>query len=583
MKEVGMLNELWSKSIIKELIHHGVRTFCIAPGSRSTPLTLAAANHPLAETMIHYDERGLAFHALGYAKGSKRPVALIVTSGSAVGNLLPAIMEAYHDHIPLVLLTADRPPELRDTGANQATDQTKIFQNFVHWDCDFPCPDPKISRAFIGTTVAQGISHALSEPKGPVHFNCMFRKPLHEIGKTLPPSLHSSNDSVHSAKTRVFIGKPRIDEKTFEPIAQELAKYEKGIILVSGTEQLQDCEKIYALSHLLQWPIFPDILSPIRNHGWSSGRVAYYDLIIQAIGTHEAFAPDALLQVGDRFVSSKLMDWIAIQKPKAYCHVASHIQRKDPTHSVTHRVATDPEDFIHKLVNCLSQHPQSKWVETWRELDHLSKKVIASYFKEHSSLSEPFLFHTLMTQGSPSTLFFFSNSMCIRNGDAFFSPEESIGTIYGNRGLSGIDGTIATIAGLAKGSGKPVIACIGDLAFLHDINSLPLLKNLPVKLIVINNNGGDLFFFLPIRERKDVFKTYFVAPHNFSFENVGSVFGMDYENPQTIEDLQEALSSSKSKIIEVKTQPNENQKIHQAILSHIKEILSPITITKLSS
>ena len=582
MKEVGMLNELWSKLIIKELIHHGVRTFCIAPGSRSTPLTLAAANHPLAETIIHYDERGLAFHALGYAKGSERPVALIVTSGSAVGNLLPAIMEAYHDHIPLILLTADRPPELRDTGANQATDQTRIFQNFVHWECDFPCPDPKISQAFIGTTVAQGISHALSEPKGPVHFNCMFRKPLHEIGETPPLSLHSSNRSMHSAETAVSIGKPQIDDKAFEQIADELSEYEKGIILVSGTEKFQDCEKIYALSRLLQWPIFPDILSSIRNHGWASGVVSSYDLIIKAIGANEDFAPDAILQLGDRFVSSKLMDWIAIKKPKVHCHIASHIQRKDPIHSVTHRVVTDPEDFIQKLPNHLSGNPPSKWLEIWKELNYLSQKGIASYFKEHSSLSEPFLFHTLMTQGNPSTLFFFSNSMCIRNGDAFFSPEEPVGMIYGNRGLSGIDGNIATVAGLAKGSGKPVIACLGDLAFLHDINSLPLLKNLPVKLIVINNNGGDIFSFLPISERKDIFKTYFTTPHNFSFEDAGSLFGCDYENPQTIKDLQEALSSSRSQIIELKTKPNGNKKIHQGLLTNIKEILSRMEATNLS-
>lgn len=582
MKEVGMLNELWSRLTIKELIHHGVRTFCIAPGSRSTPLTLAAANHPLAETIIHYDERGLGFHALGYAKGSGRPAALIVTSGSAVGNLLPAIMEAYHDHIPLILLTADRPPELRDTGANQTTDQTKIFQNFVHWECDFPCPDLKIPQAFIGTTVAQGVSHALSEPKGPVHFNCMFRKPLHEMGKTPPLSLHSSNRSIHSAETMVSMGKPQIDEKIFEQIADELSEYEKGIILVSGTEKFQECEKIYALSRLLQWPIFPDILSSIRSHGWGPGVVSYYDLIIKAIGANEDFAPDAVLQLGDRFVSSKLMDWIAIKKPKVHCHIASHIERKDPSHSVTHRVTTDLKGFVHKLPNYLSGNPPSKWLEIWKELNYLSQKGINSYFKEHSSLSEPYLFHSLVTHGNPSTLFFFSNSMCIRNGDAFFSPEESVGAVYGNRGLSGIDGNIATIAGLAKGSGKGVIACIGDLAFLHDMNSLPLLQSLPVKLIVINNNGGDIFSFLPISERKDVFKTYFTAPHHFSFEDAGSLFGINYENPQTLKDFEEALLSPRSQIIEVKTKPNGNKKIHQDILTNIKEILSRVETINLS-
>ena len=567
MKETGTLNELWSRLIIKELIHHGIRTFCIAPGSRSTPLTVAAANHPLAETIIHYDERGLAFNALGYAKGSGRPVALIVTSGSAVGNLLPAVMEAYHDHIPLILLTADRPPELRDTGANQTTRQSKIFQNFVHWEYDFPCPDQKISQAFVGTTIAQGVSHALSKPRGPVHFNCMYRKPLLEMEGTPPFSLHQSNRLMHSAETMVSMGRSQIREKTYEQIADELSEYKKGIILVSGTETFED-----PLSRSLQWPIFPDILSTIRSDGRGCGVIPYYDLIVKTIGANEDYTPDAILQLGDRFVSSKLTEWIASKKPKVHCHVASHIERKDPVHSVTHRVATDLENFIENLPNYLPGNPPSKWFDTWKELNHLSQTGIDSYFKEYAFLSEPHLFHHLMEIGKPSTAFFFSNSLSIRNGDAFFCPEEPVGTIYGNRGLSGIDGNIATIAGIAKGSGKSLIACIGDLAFLHDINSLPLLQNLFVKLVVINNNGGDIFSFLPISKRKDVFKTYFTTPHNLSFNAAGALFGLEYENPQSISDFENALSLPGSVIIEVKTKPGENKKIHREILTHLKEI-----------
>ncbi|QVL56735.1 MAG: 2-succinyl-5-enolpyruvyl-6-hydroxy-3-cyclohexene-1-carboxylic-acid synthase [Simkaniaceae bacterium] len=574
MKETGTLNELWSRLIIKELIHHGVRTFCIAPGSRSTPLTVAAANHPLAETIIHYDERGMAFNALGYSKGSLQPVALIVTSGSAVGNLLPAIMEAYHDNVPLIILTADRPPELRDTGANQATSQSKIFQNFVHWECDLPCPDRKIPQAYVGTTIAQGMSHALSEPRGPVHFNCMYRKPLLEMGDSSSLTFHQSNRSMHSAETRVSMGKPQVDEKTYEQIADELSEHEKGLILISGTEVFEECEKIYALSRLLQWPIFPDVLSSVRAEGRGSGVVPYFDLIIKAIGVNEDYAPDAILQLGDRFVSSKLTEWIATKKPKVHCHVASHMKRKDPIHSVTHRVTTDLKGFIEKLPNYLSGNPPSRWLEIWKELNLLFQKGVASYFNEHSLLSEPHLFHHLMTVSTPSTLFFFSNSMSIRNGDAFFCPEEPIGAIYGNRGLSGIDGNIATIAGIAKASKKPLIACIGDLAFLHDINSLPLLQNLPIKLVVINNNGGDIFSFLPISERKEVFKTYFTTPHNLSLKYAAALFEIEYENPQTISDFEKSLSLSGCAIIEVKTKAGGNKKIHREILTNLKEIQS---------
>ena len=155
--DTGTLNELWTGLIIKELIHHGIRSFCISPGARSTPLTVAANSHPLSETFVHYDERGMAYHALGYAKGSGQPVALIVTSGTAVGNLLPAVMEAYHDNIPLIVLSADRPPELRDCGANQTTDQVKIFSNFVKWQGDLPTVSFPL-RSFIDRAPASTVS-----------------------------------------------------------------------------------------------------------------------------------------------------------------------------------------------------------------------------------------------------------------------------------------------------------------------------------------------------------------------------------------------------------------------------------------
>lgn len=568
----GTLNELWSRLIIKELIHHGVRMFCISPGSQNTSLTVAAAEHPLAETFIHYDERGMSFHALGYAKGSNQPAAMIVTSGSAVGNLLPAIMEGYHDQIPLIILTADRPPELRDSGANQTTDQVKIFENFVHYQADLPCPDQKISQAYVGTTVAQGVSHALSEPKGPVHLNCMFRKPLLEMGDAPPPAFHQSNRRMHSAETTTSIGKAQINEKTFEQIADELSEYEKGLILVSGTVEFEDCEKIYALSRYLQWPVFPDILSNIRSGGSGSGVIPYYDLIIKTLGANEDYAPDAILQLGDRFVSSKLSDWIASKKPKVHCHVASHIERKDSIHSVTHRVATDLNNFVEELPNYLSGKPPSKWLETWKELNLLTRKGTTSYFKEHSGLTEPHLFHHVMKTATPSSSLFFSNSMSIRNGDAFFCPKSAVGRVFGNRGLSGIDGNIATIAGIAKGAGKSITAFIGDLAFLHDLNSLAQIQNLPVKLVVINNNGGDIFSFLPIAQRKEVFKTYFTTPHNLELKHAAALFGIEYENPKTISEFDSSLSIPGSAIIEIKTKAGGNKKIHREISTNLKEI-----------
>lgn len=575
-KETGARNEQWATLIVKELIHHGVRTFCIAPGSRSTSLVMAAASHPLAETVVHYDERGLGFHALGIAKGSRQPVAVIVTSGSALGNLLPAVMEAYHDHIPLILLTADRPPELRDTGANQTTHQVGIFGKFVSYERDLPCPDPNIPQTVVGRIMAQGMSHALSEPKGPIHFNCMFRKPFFRGEDTPPLTLAGSHRLVSHAETTLTLGKPTLSSREYERIADELSAYEKGIILVSGTHPIEDPEKLYALARMLQWPIFTDILSSLRTDGGGYATIPYHDLILKTIGGHEDYAPDAILQIGDRFISQKLMDWIATKKPPVYCHLSPHSVCKDSIHAITRRVSTNLTQFLDQFPSYLSGRSPSSWLETWKELGEHTEKGITSFFKEHDALSEPHLFHALKDLEGFS--FFFANSMSIRNGECFFYPQEKGGGVYGNRALSGIDGNIATAAGIARALETPLIACIGDLAFLHDLNSLPLIKERSLKLIVINNNGGDIFTFLPIHQKKELFETYFQTPHHLSFEQAARLFEIEYTRATDLSDLDSALKTSESMIIEVTTKGGENQSIHHSILTLLKEVTSQVGI-----
>ena len=566
--DIGTLNERWAKQMIEALISQGVRTFCIAPGARSTPLTVAAASHPLARTFVHYDERGLGFYALGYAKGRGEPVALIVTSGSAVGNLLPAVMEGYHDHVPLIVLTADRPPELRDTGANQATMHTKIFQNFVQWECDLPCPDASISQSFIKTTIAQAVSQALSEPRGPVHLNCMYRKPL--LNQDPPPSLSPHFQSPCPDQPHLFIGAPQIDANAYTCIAEQLHQHEKGVILVGGRALFNDSEGVYTLSRLLNWPIFPDILSPLRSQGWREGVIPYYDLLLRTIEGNQTYRPDAILQFGSRFVSAALTDWIASSTPKFYCQVAPYPQRTDPTHCVTHRITTDLDTFLKKLPSFFSKNPLDQWSRLWEAKQARIQKTIDSYFESSIGISEPHLFHYLTRLSDPSTAFFFSNSLPIRNANLFFFPKSPCGPLHGNRGLSGIDGILATIVGVAKGQGTPLIACVGDLSLLHDLNSLSLFSSdLPIKLIVINNNGGDIFSFLPISQRKDpyLFKTYFTAPHAIPFSRAAALFNIPYANPRTLADLDKALSSPDCAMIEIKTKPGENQNIHREIVT----------------
>ena len=570
--DTATLNQLWAKLMVKELFDHGVCMFCISPGSQSTTFVTAAAEHPLAKTHVHFDERGIGFYALGYAKASQRPTAIIVTSGTAVANLLPAVMEAYYDQIPLILITADRPPELRDCGANQTSDQVKIFENFVHWQVDLPCPDAKISQSYIGTIISQAIASATSPPAGPVHLNCMLRKPFFIAAD--PPVLksHHTTHAHHRAQTTFISGQNILQPHDCQQLADTLSKHEKGLILVSGTAPISSLEPLYTLSRSLQWPIFPDILSNSRYAGSGYGVVPYYDLIIKTLGANEDFVPEAILQIGDRFVSQKLFDWIASKKPQVHYHIAPHIQCKDHTHSITHRIACNVTHFTDHFFQYFSQRDPSNWFHTWKELNTITFHSLNAFFKEHEELSEPLLFHHLASTLTDSTGLFLSNSMPIRNADAFFCPKNPVGPIHCNRGLSGIDGNIASASGVARGLDQPVLAILGDLAFLHDMNSLSQVNDVPLKALVVNNNGGSIFSFLPIAEKKELFAPFFIAAHNLDLKHAAPLFGLNHNRPQTLDELDAVLSDPSSTLIEIQTPSTQNIEIHKKILLHLNSI-----------
>ncbi len=566
------LNELWANTMIKELIHHGVRYFCISPGSRSTPLVLAASAHPLAETFVHFDERGMSFHGLGYAKASKSPVCLIVTSGTAAGNLLPAVMEAFHDEIPLIVLTADRPPELRNTGANQATDQVRLYQNFVRHQVDLPCSDASIPTSFLGTTIAQAMGFANGENKGPVHINCMLREPFFSTDRTR----FFSPPITHSAHTSIFPGKKGIAPAELSALYDEFAEYEKGLILVGGNQSWDSLTSLLSLAERLKWPIFPDILSPVRRERKSPFLTLGYDLMLKSIGLNEDLSPDAILQFGDRFVSKKVFEWLSLKKPKVYIHVAPNLYRKDINHSITHRVESSPETFCRSLVNRAEERKASSWSEFWSALSKNVDESIHHYFAAESTYSEPALFHTLSKTVEKDTALFLSNSMPIRDADAFFLPKHHKGPIYANRGLSGIDGNIATAIGIAKAEGRRVLAVVGDLAFLHDINSLAQLQSLstPISFLVINNNGGGIFSHLPIAKKEKEFRTFFQTPHSAELKHTAPLFGLSYSAPISLEALQEDLKkgSAEHRLIEVKTDAKTNGLVRQAVITNLQEI-----------
>ncbi len=491
------MTESW---IIDQLVQQGVRHICIAPGSRSTPLVLAAAEHGGAALHVHYDERGLGFLALGLSQATRQPAAVIVTSGTAVGNLWPSVMEAHHTSTSLLLLTADRPPELRDCSANQTTDQAKLFHSFVRWQADLPVEG---TESYFRSIAAQGYFYTRQNPPGPVHLNIPFREPYclqvpRCIGK--PIALHFPRHSV-------------------DPVN---VPYARGLIAVGRLPSPDDVLSILALAKRLQWPVCADILSNARCHP-TPEQIRYFDWI-------EKPTPDCILHFGERLTSKKPLSRL----PVPYFHISPW-----PTHPeriATERIQADIPEFCRTFTANTDPH----WLSEWQDLPPT--------FDETGHFTEVHALRAIGEHLPPQFALFLGNGMPIRDADHFLFPKQCR-AFFGNRGLSGIDGNIATIAGLAQEG--PVLGIIGDQATLYDLNSLPLLSKTkyPALLLVSNNFGGGVFHHLPIFQSPH-FERFWGAPHAFRFERAAQMFDLPYFS---FEALSSAFASGQSGLIELIT------------------------------
>jgi 2-succinyl-5-enolpyruvyl-6-hydroxy-3-cyclohexene-1-carboxylate synthase len=560
--------DYFTETLVEELIRQGVDHFCIAPGSRSARLTIAIARSKLAHKTVHFDERGLGFYALGAAKASKKPVAIVVTSGTAVGNLFPAVMEASLDGIPLIILSCDRPIELFDTGANQTADQGKIFGKYVRWELDVGAYE-NLPSNFIATTVAQGLYKAKTHNPGPIQINCRFREPFFDAAN---PQEELSRPI--SFSTKYEKSEPMLSTQTAKEYVALFESAKKGVILLGSFPTPQNLEPIFSLAETLGWPIISDISSNARVHGWRSNHIRYANFLLN----QEDLKSDFILQFGNRFVqfgnkhvAKAVLPWVKSQASVPYCMVTDHPNRQDPEHLVTHRIQQNPALFAEQILALLSEteRKDTSWLESWQTRSDLIATTFAHSINQ-DKLTEPGVFFALSKFLPSSYALFIASSMPIRDANFFFYPKHPSASVFVNRGLAGIDGNIATAVGIAEGIKKPVLAVLGDLTFLHDINSLALLKNAlyPVICLVINNQGGAIFSFSPVQEKKDVFEEYFATSHDFSFSHAALLFGIPYMHLQTEdwkEALERALLEGKSCIIEISTNREENLLLHKQI------------------
>jgi len=570
------------QAVVEELVRWGVSRFVVSPGSRSTPLALAVAERAGARAIVHFDERGAGFLALGWAKSAGRPVCLICTSGTAAANYYPAVVEAAQALVPLIVLTADRPPELLDTGANQAILQEGMFGRYVRWQASLPADDAVPLEAIL-TCVDQAVHRAMRAPAGPVHVNCSFREPLapepapYAVDET--PRVSRWRDS-GAPYTRYAGAEPAVaDTEALGELREVLANAERGVV-IAGALPPGDAAAVAAFCGELGWPLFADVQSGLRLQAAEPSVVRHYDQLLLHDGWLQAFRPDAILQFGSSMVSKRLASAIARAASPVYAMVAGHPLRQDPGHLLTHRVEMTPAVFCAALRGTAGC--STAWRDAWRRGSEALEPVLDSMLLgADEALSEPALARLLPRLVPRGGILFLGNSMPIRDADMYGGMGEQDSQVAANRGASGIDGNIATAAGFAM-EGAVTTAVIGDLALLHDVNALHLLHKAAGNVIVVcvNNDGGGIFSFLPIARYTEHFEPFWAAPHGMHFAEIAAAFGLRYARPGTARAFEEAyrdaLAANVPALLEVTTERAANHALHADIQRRVIAALDAV-------
>jgi len=575
-RNAANINALWGELLVEELVRHNITRFYISPGSRSTPLTAPAANHPNTNCAICLDERGAAFRALGYGRANGKPAVLICSSGTAGANYFPAIIEASVDRIPMIVLTADRPPELRETAANQTIRQMPFYSDYTRWQFDMPCPTPEIPPRFLLTTAAQLVSRSLSPEAGPVHLNCMFREPLAPVED--PVDLHytdSISDWHQSTQpyTKLSLPVQIPSEKDIEYIHQFLSMGE-GVLSVGRLRSPQETKAVHALATALNWPVFADICSGLRFSDSLQSMVSYHDQLLLS-DTYASGLPKRILHIGDPPLSKRWLKQMNSPGSVLAC-LQSSPDRQDPMHNVTFRIIADIPAVCKNLTSVLGSVRKTEAILAFsKDIDiKLDDLCLAK-----KPISEIATARIVSEEIDQQCALFLAASMPVRDMDMYAAYSAKRIPVAANRGASGIDGTLAAACGYAEGHNRATTLMIGDLAMLHDLNSLQYLDESvpPITLVVVNNSGGGIFSFLPIKQHNQVFNPWFSTPHDFSFESAAEMFKVRYDNPKTCGEFRtiyrDAQASGVHHLIEINTDQEENLQLHRSLQEAIKHLV----------
>ncbi len=569
-------NTALCSALVEELMKSGLQHVCVAPGSRSAPLALAFWNNSGVRVFNHIDERSAGFFAVGLAQQSGRPVAVLTTSGTAAANLFPAVVEASEARVPLLVITADRPPELRDTGAGQTIDQLKLYGGFVRRFVELGVQEADdTGLIYFRSVAARAFEAAACSPAGPVHLNVPLQEPLipkpvaGDVTASEPLALKGRDSSPF---TSVVADAAKPDDELVSELALEISDHSKGLIVAGRQRDPALRDSVSALSTATGFPILAEPTSQLRcgSHDLQ-GVIAHYDLILR--DPPADLRPDLVLRVGDMPTSKALREWLK-RDPPVQIVLDPDLCWQEPTRVADRILRLDPSATCEALAAVVSRGRNS-WTDRWGKAEAAARNAATTFFDElGDELFEPKI-HTDLARHIPAgSTVYVASSMPVRDLEAFFPSQDRDLFFLSNRGANGIDGLISSGLGAAAAAEGRTFILSGDLSLYHDMNGLLAAKrHAPnATIVVFNNDGGGIFSFLPIADYRDGWEELFSTPTGLDLAKVADLYGLSFSRVIGYKDLKQAIE--KPGLVEVPLDKERNVELHRQVITAVSRTVA---------
>ncbi|MFQ5879158.1 MAG: 2-succinyl-5-enolpyruvyl-6-hydroxy-3-cyclohexene-1-carboxylic-acid synthase [Dehalococcoidia bacterium] len=592
--EPGKVLRLFVGAFVDELARSGVSQVCLCPGSRSTPLALLLKRHPAIKVWTHLDERSAAFFALGMAKARREPVAIVSTSGTAAVNFAPAVVEAYYARVPLLVLTADRPPELRDVGAPQTIDQIRLYGPHVRWFIEVPLPEASVEAIrYVRTLACRATATARSDPPGPVHLNFPFREPLVPVEDEEPPPAADVGLPLSiSQQPYVSVAQAprRPPPAQLAQLATSLGAVRRGLIVCGPQDDPEFPAAVAQLAEELDFPILADPLSQVRCGRHHCRRVIdSYDAFLRNEAIAQRLVPEVVLRFGATPTSRALMLYLQRHGHCRQLLVDDGDGWNDPGLIGSDVLHVHPRSLCEALLAALrsSTGPPADgrdwgWMGQWEALARQARAALEARLDAAAGLSEPGVFRELAHLLPAGATLFVGNSMPVRDLDSFFPGNDQPIRFMANRGASGIDGVVSSALGASTAGAGPLVLAIGDLSFYHDMNGLLAAKqhHLQATIVLLHNDGGGIFSFLPQADDLEHFEELFGTPHGLDFRHAAAMYGLAYHRVGGWEEFRTAVRAALEgpgvAVVEVRTDRRANAEFHRHIWDAVSRVVSQV-------